>query len=215
MVITSSHSLSRSSQKRRKSTSLSHKSLIREGLDGLGPAHCHPEADPASSRHYISPEHAIPSSVKPSQAPPFVDQPMPHQEPPTGEAAEHHSTSLRSFFITKASEIEESSLESMAKDVRTHHRREAEHELICYRPGCDDHECCVLLSKGVRIGERSTIPPRCLTSGILFPPTFHPDVSHPEFFSAAIPSGYFASGAYRRMGEEGVSTSPVRRIRIL
>ncbi|RVW73740.1 Retrovirus-related Pol polyprotein from transposon 17.6 [Vitis vinifera] len=99
-----------------------------------------------------APEHAIPSSVKPSQAPPFVDQPMPHQEPPTGEAAEHHSTSLRR---------------------------------ICYRPGCDDHECCVLLSKGVRIGERSTIPPRCLTSGILFRPTFHPDVSHPEFFSAA------------------------------
>ena len=64
---------------------------------------------------------------------------------------------------------------------------------ICYRPGCDDHECCVLLSKGVRIGERSTIPPRCLTSGILFrrhstqmshiqnssPPPFHPDISHP------------------------------------
>ncbi|RVW77410.1 hypothetical protein CK203_048025 [Vitis vinifera] len=46
-------------------------------------------------------EHAIPSSSEPSQAPPFVDQPMPHQEPPTGEAAEpsfpqHHSTSLRS-----------------------------------------------------------------------------------------------------------------------
>nr|CAN76407.1 hypothetical protein VITISV_016041 [Vitis vinifera] len=31
---------------------------------------------------------AIPSSSEPSQAPPFVDQPMPHQEPPTGEAAE-------------------------------------------------------------------------------------------------------------------------------
>ena len=51
---------------------------------------------------------------------------------------------------------------------------------ICYRPGCDDHECCVLLSKGVRIGECATyplresgwscsvdIPPGCLTSGIL------------------------------------------------
>ena len=25
------------------------------------------------------------------------------------------------------------------------------------------------------------------------PPTFHPDVSHPEFFSAAIPPGYLAS----------------------
>ncbi|RVW98198.1 hypothetical protein CK203_031822 [Vitis vinifera] len=27
--------------------------------------------------------NAIPSSSEPSQAPPFVDQPMPHQEPPT------------------------------------------------------------------------------------------------------------------------------------
>ncbi|RVW69206.1 Retrovirus-related Pol polyprotein from transposon 297 [Vitis vinifera] len=46
-----------------------------------------------------APEHAIPSSSEPSQAPHFVDQPMPHQEPPTGEATEpsfpqHHSTSL-------------------------------------------------------------------------------------------------------------------------
>ncbi|WKA10545.1 hypothetical protein VitviT2T_028110 [Vitis vinifera] len=46
--------------------------------------------------------HAIPSSSEPSQALPFVDQPMPHQEPPTGEAAkpsfpQHHSTSLRRF----------------------------------------------------------------------------------------------------------------------
>ena len=45
--------------------------------------------------------------------------------------------------------------------------------------------------------------------------TFHPNVSHLEFFSVNIPSGYFASGAWRRMGEEGVSTSPVRHIRIL
>ena len=35
-----------------------------------------------------APEHAIPSSAEPSQAPPFVDQPMTHQEPPIGEAAE-------------------------------------------------------------------------------------------------------------------------------
>ncbi|WKA06911.1 hypothetical protein VitviT2T_024789 [Vitis vinifera] len=35
-----------------------------------------------------APEHAIPSSSEPSQAPSFVDQLMPHQEPPTGEAAE-------------------------------------------------------------------------------------------------------------------------------
>nr|CAN77344.1 hypothetical protein VITISV_011625 [Vitis vinifera] len=64
---------------------------------------------------------------------------------------------------------------------------------ICYRPGCDDRECRVLLPEGVRIGERAAIPPGCLTSGILLrrhstrmshiwnsaPPTFHPDISHP------------------------------------
>ena len=47
---------------------------------------------------------AIPSSSEPSQAPPFVDQPLPHQEPPTGEAAEpsfpqHHSTSLKRYHF--------------------------------------------------------------------------------------------------------------------
>ncbi|RVW82834.1 hypothetical protein CK203_051192 [Vitis vinifera] len=41
----------------------------------------------------------FPNSSKPSQAPPFVDQPMPHQEPPTGEAAEHHSTSFRRYHF--------------------------------------------------------------------------------------------------------------------
>ena len=51
-----------------------------------------------------APEHAIPSSLEPSQAPPFVDQPMPHQEPPTGEAAEpsfpqHRSMSLRRYHF--------------------------------------------------------------------------------------------------------------------
>ncbi|KAL6338009.1 hypothetical protein AAG906_007824 [Vitis piasezkii] len=60
----------------------------RERLDGL---------------HHLTitsaPEHAIPSSSEPSHAPPFVDQPMPHQEPPTGEAAEHHSTSFRRYHF--------------------------------------------------------------------------------------------------------------------
>ncbi|RVW42607.1 hypothetical protein CK203_108240 [Vitis vinifera] len=37
-----------------------------------GPAHCHPEADSASSWQYISSEHAIPSSSEPSQAPPLL-----------------------------------------------------------------------------------------------------------------------------------------------
>ncbi|RVW11790.1 hypothetical protein CK203_089777 [Vitis vinifera] len=44
-------------------------------------------------------EHAIPSSSEPSQVPPFVDQPMSHEEPPTGEAAEpsfpqHHPPTI-------------------------------------------------------------------------------------------------------------------------
>ncbi|RVW64003.1 hypothetical protein CK203_049359 [Vitis vinifera] len=33
-----------------------------------------------------APKYAIPSPPEPSQAPPFVDQPMPPEEPPTGEA---------------------------------------------------------------------------------------------------------------------------------
>ena len=41
----------------------------------------------------------FPSSSEPSQALPLVDQPMPHQEPPTGEAAEHHSTSFRRYHF--------------------------------------------------------------------------------------------------------------------
>ncbi|RVW60264.1 hypothetical protein CK203_097078 [Vitis vinifera] len=40
------------------------------------------------TRHIIAlpSEHAIPSPPEPSQAPPFVDQPMPPEEPPSGEA---------------------------------------------------------------------------------------------------------------------------------
>ena len=68
--------------------------------------------------------------------------------------------------------------------------------------GCDDRECRVLLHEGVRIGERATyalresgwscsatIPPRCLTSGILLRRhstrmshiwhTPSPNISHP------------------------------------
>ncbi|RVW88186.1 Pol polyprotein [Vitis vinifera] len=66
-----------SSQKRRKSTSLSHKKPDQRRLLSM----------------------PFPSSSEPSQAPPFVDQPMPHQEPPTGEAAEHHSTSFRRYHF--------------------------------------------------------------------------------------------------------------------
>ncbi|RVW84634.1 hypothetical protein CK203_044629 [Vitis vinifera] len=46
-----------------------------------------------------TPKHAILSPPEPSQAPPFVDQPMSHEEPPTGEAAElsfpqHHPPTI-------------------------------------------------------------------------------------------------------------------------
>ena len=94
---------------------------------------------------------------------------------------------------------------------------------ICYRPGCDDRECHVLLPEGVWLGERATYPlresgwscsvdilPRCLTSGILLrrhstrmsyirnsaPPPFHPVVSHPKFCSTAIPPGCLTSGTF-------------------
>ncbi|RVW19133.1 hypothetical protein CK203_095143 [Vitis vinifera] len=130
-----------------------------------------------------APEHAIPSSAEPSQAPPFVDQPMTHQEPPIGEAAEpsfpqptprHLGASIEfnlsystlsyshtvhnSFLITKQSEIEESSLESMAKDVRI---------------GCPDTPsegggtCGIVHSTRMSHIRNSS------------PSTFHPDISHP------------------------------------
>ena len=140
---------------------------------------------------------------------------------------------LIAFWSPKQSEIEKSSLESMAKDVRTgrpdtpsegggtqavagcwndvarlvHFSQwSRQHIRIGYAivRVCDDRECRVLLPKGVRIGERATcslgefgwscsadIPPGCLTSEILL------------------------RRNSTRMGEEGVSTSPVRRIRIL
>ncbi|RVW21827.1 hypothetical protein CK203_108575 [Vitis vinifera] len=94
------------------------KSLIREGLDGLGFT---------KIQHHLgitsAPEHAIPSSSEPSQAPPFVDQPMPHQEPPTGEAAEpsfpqHHSTSLRRYPLPPYFSIAFITLRTMFSLVR-------------------------------------------------------------------------------------------------
>ncbi|RVW66364.1 Retrovirus-related Pol polyprotein from transposon 17.6 [Vitis vinifera] len=83
MVIASSHSLSRSSQKRRKSTSLSHKKpdQRREELQ--------------ENRKKLLRADAIPSSSEPSQAPPFVDQPMPHQSPLLQERQlSHHFHSI-------------------------------------------------------------------------------------------------------------------------
>ncbi|RVW26118.1 hypothetical protein CK203_115849 [Vitis vinifera] len=100
MVITSSHSWSRSSQKRRKSTSLSHKKpdQRREELQ--------------ENRKKLLRADVIPSSSEPSQGPPFLDQTMPHQEPPTGEATEPsfpqpHSTSLRRYHFNRFYHIED------------------------------------------------------------------------------------------------------------
>ncbi|RVW85825.1 hypothetical protein CK203_055406 [Vitis vinifera] len=113
MVIASSHSLSRSSQKMRKSTSLSHKKpdQRREELQ--------------ENRKKLLLADAIPSSSEPSQAPPFVDQPMPHQEPPTGEATEpsfpqHHSMSLRRCFPLMGSNINSLSLMQLAMARASH-----------------------------------------------------------------------------------------------
>ncbi|RVW73002.1 hypothetical protein CK203_057470 [Vitis vinifera] len=50
-----------------------------------GPIHCHPEADSASTRHYISSEHATPSPLELAQAPSFMHETMPPEEPPIGE----------------------------------------------------------------------------------------------------------------------------------
>ncbi|RVW78552.1 hypothetical protein CK203_049784 [Vitis vinifera] len=107
MVIASSHSLSRSSQKMRKSTSLSHKKPDQRREQILTTQAQH-TAILRHIQHHLgitsTPEHAIPISSEPSQAPPFVDQSMPHQEPSSGEAAEpsfpqHHSTSLRRYHF--------------------------------------------------------------------------------------------------------------------
>ncbi|RVW35099.1 hypothetical protein CK203_079819 [Vitis vinifera] len=80
------------------------------------------------------------SHKKPDQrrAPPFVDQPLPHQEPLQERQLSHHFHSITprhsgAFLSPKQSEIEESSLESMVKmsgqGVRTHHRRAVQHGL--------------------------------------------------------------------------------------
>ncbi|RVW25890.1 Retrovirus-related Pol polyprotein from transposon opus [Vitis vinifera] len=49
-------------------------------------------------------KEVVPSSSEPPQAPPFVDQPLPHQEPSTGETVEplfpqHHFMSLRRYHF--------------------------------------------------------------------------------------------------------------------
>ncbi|KAL6347688.1 hypothetical protein AAG906_026217 [Vitis piasezkii] len=113
MVIASSHSLSRSSQKRRKSTSLSHKKPDQRReqiLATQAQRHRHLEADP-DHLSIISLRACHSHSSKPSQAPPFVDQPMPHQEPPIGEAAEPsfphtNSLSLMHLAMAHASHLE-------------------------------------------------------------------------------------------------------------
>ena len=89
------------------------------------------------------------------------------------------------------------------------------------------------LTSGILSGQHSTFS-GCLTSGILSgqPSTFSGCLpsgilsGRPSTFSECLASGilsgrrsafsrYLTSGAWRRMGEEGDSTSPVRHVRIL
>ncbi|RVW13702.1 Retrovirus-related Pol polyprotein from transposon 17.6 [Vitis vinifera] len=52
----------------------------------IGPFIIHQE-ELQENRKKLLRAHAIPSSSEPSQAPPFVNQPMPHQEPPIGRGS--------------------------------------------------------------------------------------------------------------------------------
>ena len=54
----------------------------------------------------------------------------------------------------------------------------------------------------------SLIPPGHITSGILHRP-FHPDISHPEFFPAAIPPGRLTSGILLRLIPPGYLISGI------
>ncbi|RVW73331.1 hypothetical protein CK203_057728 [Vitis vinifera] len=79
--IASSHSLSHFKPEMRKSTSLSHKKPDQRRVRWTWSSAQH-TAILRQIQHHLditsAPEHAIPSSSEPSQAPPFVDQPMPH-----------------------------------------------------------------------------------------------------------------------------------------
>ena len=80
--------------------------------------------------------------------------------------------------------------------IQTHHRRAAGRVASHIPPG-------ILL-------RRHSIQIFCIRRLTPDGRTFHPDVSHPEFFSADIPSGYFASGAWCRMGEHSTRMSHIR-----
>ncbi|RVW89446.1 Retrovirus-related Pol polyprotein from transposon 17.6 [Vitis vinifera] len=213
MVIASSHSLSRSSQKRRKSTSLSHKKpdQRREQILATQASTLPSEADSASSCSTSAPEHTIP----------------PHPEPPTGEAAEP------SFPQITLQSLKSKSGMQGVKDVRTGWRgiwavarlahiksmiRTTYPDRICYRPGCDVHECRVFLPEEARIGEHhmsswgirmELIRISLRARGLL---ALHSSI-HPGRNSVHrhFTSGYLTA----RMGEEDVSASPDRHIRII
>ena len=109
---------------------------------------------------------------------------------------------------------------------------------ICYRPGCDVHECLVLLPEGVRIGERATCPlgnpdevspdsDACSVSsggGVPTPCTCRlSPLRHSSFHlgrNFILPAFHLLwifhiRISHIRMGEEGVSTSPVKHVWIL
>ena len=94
--------------------------------------------------------------------------------------------------------------------------------------GCDVHSFCqyrVLLPEGVRIGERTTCPLGGIRMELIRiawrRTTFHIRNSVCRHFTSGIPSADISHPEFRpptfhiRMGEEDVSTSPVKLIRIL
>ncbi|RVW87084.1 hypothetical protein CK203_048384 [Vitis vinifera] len=67
--------------------------LIKEHIIAhSGPEHCHPEADSAPSGIILALEHAISQPTRAITGPSFRDQPMPPEEPTTGEERQlsHH-----------------------------------------------------------------------------------------------------------------------------
>ena len=131
------------------------------------------------------------------------------------------------IWSPKQSKIEESSLESMEKQWKAQKHEETE--------ALKSFAISKTRMQGVWAGCLNDIArlvhfsqwPGCITSRILLPPTFHPDVSHPEFcchwhstrmshIRNSSPPTFHPDISHPefwcRMGKEGVSTSPDRHI---
>ncbi|RVW92013.1 Retrovirus-related Pol polyprotein from transposon 17.6 [Vitis vinifera] len=117
MVIASSHSLSRSSQKMRKSTSLSHKNPDQRRVRWTW---FHQRADSCHSGQHTAILRQIQHHLAVHQ---LLSIPFPpHPEPPTGEAAEpsfpqHHSMSLRRFRMQGVKDVRIGHPDRMAAEV--------------------------------------------------------------------------------------------------